>query len=99
MLIAISLGASAALNLIGLLVNYLSFRSDQRLLLALRSYGGECMLEIGFGWRVFHTYAMREGQPNTAKLSFAPIELILQILLVAAILFGILLLVKKLAHK
>ena len=99
MLIAISFAISAALNLIGMLVNYLHFREAERLLLAVRSYGGECMLEIGCGWRVFHTDAMREGQENTAALHFSPITLALQILLLAAVIFGLLLLIKKLTHK
>ncbi|MBQ6266919.1 MAG: hypothetical protein IJK64_04035 [Clostridia bacterium] len=99
MLIAISLAVSSALNLIGMLANYLNFRSTERLLLSVRKYGGECMLEIGCGWRVFHTYAMREGQQNTATLHFEPISLVLQILLLAAVIFGILVLIKKLTHR
>ena len=97
--VIISLIVSAIINLVGMLINYLSFLDRNYLKLAIKNYGGECMLESGFGLRVFHSYPMMEGQTSSHNLSFDILGLIASVLIIGILVFVILLLVKKIIRK
>lgn len=59
--IILSLIISLGINLIGMLINFIAFKNTGYIPLAIKMPGGECLLELGFGLRAFHTYAMRMG--------------------------------------
>ena len=94
--IILSLIISSVINLVGMLINFISFSNSGHMPLAIKIPGGECMLEIGFGLRAFHTYAMAMGDSDSVSFKFAPISFIVQILVVALIVFIIILIIKKL---
>ena len=97
--IILSLIISSVINLVGMLINFISFNNSGHMPLAIKIPGGECLLELGFGLRAFHTYAMRMGDSDSVSFSFAPITLIVQILLIALIVFIIITIIKKAKEK
>ena len=78
---------SVVINLVGMYVNYKSFEETKYLKLAYKMYGGECLIEFGFGLRVLHKYSMRKDQPSTATLHFAPITLFVSVFLLYLIFY------------
>ena len=83
----ISLGISFVICCIGCLYNYLSFRERHYFPLAIHSWGGECMLESGFGMWAFHTYAMEEGQSGTINLRFSILNFLLYLVVITLIIW------------
>lgn len=94
--ILISLLCSLCLTLIGAWVNYNHYLNTRHLLLAKKTWGGECMNENGFGINVFHTYGMTPDQVGTDSLRFDPISFLITLLLIAAVIYLILFLIHKL---
>ena len=80
---------SLCLSCTGLVLNYRHYLDTHHLLLARKTWGGECMNENGFGLNVFHTYGMTPEQADTVSLRFDPLSLILTILILTLILYGI----------
>jgi len=76
----IALITSLAINLVLLFINYHSYIESNYLKFSYRMYGGEIMIEYGFGWRVVHIYAMSMEDTNTHSLHFSPLSLLLTIL-------------------
>ena len=97
--VIVSLIVSGIINLIGMLVNYLSYMDRNYLKLSIKNYGGECMLESGFGLRVFHVYPMMEGQSSSHNLSFDILGFIASVLVIGVLVFVIVLLAKKIMKK
>ena len=97
--VIISLIVSGIINLAGMLINYLSFIDRNYLKLSIRNYGGECMLERGFGLRVFHIFPMVEGESSSHNLSFDILGLIVSVVVIGALVFAILFIVKKIIRK
>lgn len=97
--IILSLLISLGINLVGMLINFITFKNTNHMPLAIKMPGGECLLEIGFGLRAFHTYAMRMGDSDRVSFTFAPITLIIQLIVIAGIILLIILLINKLRQK
>ncbi len=75
---------SLAVNLTGMLVNYLHFQKTDYLLFSLKSYGGEFMGESGFGLYASHIYTMLPDGNDIHSLRFSPFGFLLSFLLVFA---------------
>ena len=97
--IILSLIISLAINIIGMTINFFVFKSTNHMPLAIKIPGGECLLEVGFGLRAFHTYAMRVGDSDSVSFTFAPFTFIIQLIVIAIIVFLIILLINRLRQK
>ena len=95
----ISAIVSVALNAAAVVVNLVSWRQDHRLPLALKMHGGEITVELGFGLRGLHIYAMRADEMTTHSLHFEPISMILCLLIGIGVVFLLLLLLEKVFRK
>lgn len=79
--IIVSGAISLVLNLFGMLVNYLSYRSSGWLLLKTEGWGGEITIEYGYGGlRVVHIFAMMEGESGSVNLTFDPVLFLISLL-------------------
>ena len=90
--IAITLIISFLLTVGGLLVNYLSFRDQGYMPLAINRFGGEITVMTGFGLKCVHIYAMTSNGRDLVSLSFSIVSFVLTFLLIAAIIYVLLLL-------
>ena len=88
---------SLVLNGIGALINWLSFRSSNSLLLKISTFGGEITVEHGFGGiRAVHIYGMTPDQLTTHSVQFSPAGFVISFLLTAAVVYVILFAVQRL---
>ena len=76
-----------AICLCGCLYNYLSFKRIKMMPLAIRTWGGECMLEEGFGMSAFHVYAMTPDGSNSVRLGFSILNFLLYFAAVCIIIY------------
>lgn len=90
---------SLVLNAAAFVVNYCSWLRDHRLPLALRMHGGEITVELGFGLRGNHIYAMTPEGLTTHNLHFDPLSMILCLLMGIALIYLILLIIGKVRRK
>ncbi len=97
--VIISLVVSVFINLVGMLINYLSFVKRNYLMFSIKMPGGECMNENGFGLNVFHTYAMLPEDHDRHKLTFSILGLILSVLAIGFIVYVLLFVIRKLLRK
>ena len=91
-MIIISLALSLIFNLVGMYINYKTFKETDRLKWSYKMPGGECMVEIGFGLLAVHKYAMRQDGQNSHRVRFAPITFFLQLLILGIVIYLITLL-------
>ena len=63
--LAIALAAAFVICLAGCLYNHLAFEKSGHFPLGFKEYGGECMMEQGFGMRAFHVYPMTDGMDGS----------------------------------
>lgn len=90
---------SLVVNLCGMLANYLAFNNTNYLWLSFKMWGGECMSESGFGLRVFHVYGMTPDQATSHSLSFDPVNLVVQVVVVAVVARLVMLVIAKVRHR
>ena len=83
----LSLITSIIITLIGLLINYFSYRNDGKLLLAIKMYGGEIKLEYGFGLRLRTIYTMSSEGVNRTSLHFSIINFVFTVFVLSLIIF------------
>ena len=84
------------LNGIGALLNWLSFRSSNSLLIKLNTFGGEITIEHGFGGiRAVHIYGMTPDQLTTHSVQFSPVGFVISFLLTLAVVYLILLVLRR----
>ena len=88
---AIALILSLAINLVGMYVNYRNFVSENYLLWAFRSHGGEITVEAGFGLRAVHIYPMLPNEKATHSLSFGVLNFAVFLLGIALIIYCLIL--------
>ena len=87
---------SLVLNGIGALVNWLSFRSSNWLLIKLNTFGGEITIEHGFGGiRAVHIYGMTPDQLTTHSVQFSPVGFVISFLLTLAVVYLILVVFRR----
>ena len=92
----ISLGIAVLLSLLGTGGEYLYWLSNNRLVFSLDMPGGEMLLQIAFGLRALHTYAMTLEQTDSHSLHFSPLGFLAYTLAFTAVIYLILTLVSKL---
>lgn len=85
--ITITLIISFLITLAGLLINYLSFKDQGSMPLAINHFGGEITVMTGFGLRCVHIYAMTPDGRDLVSLSFSMMSFILTFLLIAVIVY------------
>ena len=90
--LVISAILSLVLNAAAFVVNLLSWHSSSHLPLALRMHGGEITVELGFGLRGVHLYAMSLEDVTTHGLHFDPITMVLCLLIGIGLVYLVLLL-------
>ena len=90
---------SLVLNLAAFVTNLCSWHRDHRLPLALRIHGGEITAELGFGLRGTHIYGMTPDAITTHSLRFDLISMILCLLIGIALVYLILLIIRKIRGK
>ena len=95
----ISLGISFVICCLGCLYNYLTFLDRHYFPLAYHNWGGECMMEAGFGMWAFHTYAMEEGASGTIKLRFSILNFLFCLVVVALIVWLLIILFQFIRKK
>ena len=80
------------LNAAAFVVNLCAWNigSGKHLPLALHMHGGEITVELGFGLRAVHTYAMRVDQVTTHHLAFDPISMVVCLLVCIGIVYLVL---------
>lgn len=84
------------LNGIGALVNWLSFRSSNALLIKLNTFGGEITIEHGFGGiQAVHIYGMTPDQLTTHSVQFSPVGFVISFLLTLAVVYLILVVFRR----
>ena len=83
------------LTLLGMLVNYLSFRDRKWLKLAISRFGGEITIQYGFGLRMVHIYAMEQGGHDSVRLSFDPFSFLVCFVILSLIVFLILSIISR----
>lgn len=84
------------LNGIGALLNWLSFRSSNSLLIKLNTFGGEITIEHGFGGiRAVHIYGMTPDQLTTHSVQFSTAGFVISVLLTLAVVYLILLVFRR----
>ncbi|GEM_PF-2581935 len=76
----------------GTLVNYFYYRANNWLLWAVRMHGGEVTVEIGFGLRAVHLFAMTPDDITTHSLVPSPLGFLLTLMLLTACVRALLLL-------
>lgn len=86
----ISMIAGLLLTLMGMLVNYLSFKDRNWLKLAINRFGGEITIQYGFGLRMVHIYAMEQGGHDSIRLSFDPFSFVVCFIVLSLIVFLVL---------
>lgn len=90
---------SLVLNAAAFVVNYCSWLRDRRLPLALRMHGGEITVELGFGLRGTHIYAMTPESITTHNLHFDPLSMVFCLLVGIVLVYLILLIIGKVRKK
>lgn len=95
----ISAVVSVVLNAAAFVVNLISWHRDHHLPLALKMHGGEITVELGFGLRGLHIYAMRADEVTSHSLHFEPISMIVCLLLGIGIVFLLLFVLNKVCRK
>ena len=90
---------SLIINLLGLGYEYLSWRTQHYLPLALQFPGGECLGQYGFGLYAFHIYGMTPDQVSSHSVAFRPLLFLLGVLALAALIFLILTMIAKIKGK
>ncbi|MBQ8994370.1 MAG: hypothetical protein IJ091_01000 [Oscillospiraceae bacterium] len=80
---------------VGTIVNYAYYLKNNYLLLSIRSWGGECMSESGFGAKVFHIYGMMDGDVTTHNFSFSILSFLLFFVLIWLVVWVVLALCGK----
>ena len=76
---------SLIVNVIGLVINYTYFLSNNTLMMAYKIHGGEITSEFGFGLKVNHIYSMLPNGNDTTTISFSIIIFIIGLLLIGFI--------------
>ena len=94
----ISLTAGLVISLLGMLINYRSYLKRGYLKLCITNHGGEITIQDGFGLRCVHIYAMEMGQSGSQSLRFAPVNLLVHILVIALIVYLIITVIEKVRH-
>ena len=85
--ITVTLIISFLLTVGGLLINYLSFKDQGDMPLAIKHFGGEITVMTGFGLKCVHIYAMTPEAGDSVSLSFSIVNFILSFLAVAVIVY------------
>ena len=88
--ITVTLIVSFLITLAGLLINYLSFKDQGDMPLAIKHFGGEITVMTGFGLKCVHIYAMTPEAGDSVSLSFSIVSFVLTFLLIAAIIYVLL---------
>ena len=83
--VLISAGIALVITLAGLYINYRFYLENRHLRWSLKNHGGEITIESGFGLRAVHIYGMTPDQATTHKLVFDPLNFILCLLALTAI--------------
>ena len=78
---------SLIITSIGLIVNLIWYRLNGRLLLGIMMYGGEIVIQSGFGLMFRHIYSMRPDGTDSIRLSFDLLNFIMTFIVVFAIIF------------
>jgi len=86
---------SILILLVGMLINYLYYLNNKHLLLAIKMYGGEILIEYGFGLRFVHIYSMFNDQNDSISLKFDLFNLIITFILIFLIVYLIVYIIKK----
>ena len=86
----LSLLISAALTLCGLLINLFVYRSGGVMPLSFTSYGGEIIIDIGFGLRATHIYSMLPGGGDSKTLHFDILSFLFTMLVIFLIVYLVL---------
>lgn len=81
---------SAVLTLAGAVVNIAAYLSGRIIPLAYTLYGGECIIDTGFGIRVTHIYSMTQGGGSSVNAGVAPVSLIVCFAGIFVIVFAVL---------
>lgn len=81
---------SLILTSVGLIVNLIWYRLNGRLLLGIRMYGGEIVIQSGFGLMFRHIYSMRPDGADSIRLSFDLLNFIMTFIAIFAIIFVLL---------
>ena len=97
--LVISAILSLVLNAAAFVVNLLSWHSSNHLPLALHMHGGEVTVELGFGLRGVHLYAMSMEDVTTHSLHFDPISMVVCLLVGIGVVYLVLLVGGKLLKK
>ena len=81
---------SLILTSVGLVINLIWYRLNGRLLLGVRMYGGEIVIQSGFGLLYRHIYSMAIDGHDTISLRFDILSFILTFIVIFAAVFVIL---------
>ncbi len=73
--------------LAGAAINYFVYLKQGILPLAWTMHGGEITLQIGFGWRLSHVYAMGAMDHDTITFQFRPLLFLIQFVLTALLIY------------
>ena len=97
--ILISMLVSALINAAGSFANFMAFRQTNHLLLGFRQYGGEIMVEQGFGTIVSHIYPMTPDKVTTHHFHFSILMFAIWTLAMGIIVFLLLTVIGKVKGK
>ena len=90
-------GIALILDIIGTVINFLGFRSSGHFPLGFRTYGGECMMESGFGMRAFHTYAMSPEESDSVRMWFSLPDFLIWLLAGTVLILIVIVIIKAVA--
>lgn len=86
---------AAVLTFAGLAVNLIFHMTGRIIPLAYTMYGGECIIDMGFGIRVTHIYSMTMGGSDSVDAGFDPVSFIVCFVLI----YLIVLILRKIARR
>ncbi len=86
---------SIAATVSGLAVNYFHYLKEGYLLLAHTMYGGEIIVQSGFGLSFTHIYTMEPGGRDSLSLRLDPLNFLITFAVIFAVTYVIGLLARK----
>lgn len=87
------------ITLIGMAVNGAFYAAGNIMPLSVPIYGGEVIMDIGFGLRAVYVYSMLPDGGSSRHLYFSPVSLIICLIPITLAVFLVLLVINKFKNK
>ena len=87
--LALAFVIAAAVILILTLIDLHNYKADGHLRFALKHHGGEITIENGLALSAVHTYGMTPEDRDSHSLRFAPVAMVISLIVLTAAVFGL----------